>query len=66
MLYAADSTAIFVALIGGMTTVTTGALALLGVWLTTRQQANDAKKDQTISELEKRLDQLESEAGGSE
>lgn len=59
MILAADSTAIYVALIGAITTITTGALALLGVVVATRNQADMAKKDQLIADLTKTVDRLE-------
>lgn len=59
MIAAVDSTAIYVALIGGITTVLTGALALLGVWITSRNQAKAADKDQQIKSLEERLSAIE-------
>lgn len=62
MLGAVDSTAIYVALIGGITTITTGALALFGVWITSRNQVQTTKKDELIASLEHRLDDLEQRA----
>lgn len=56
---AADSTAIFVALIGGITTITTGALALLGVFITTRNQA----RDRLLAELQEKVEHLEAQEG---
>ena len=66
MLATTDSTAIYVALIGGLTTVMTGALALLGVWITSRNQLQVQAKDRQIAELEKRLDQIEDRAPTTE
>lgn len=61
MFAATDTTAIFVALIGAIATIVTAALALLGVWLTSRNQIAGAAKDARIADLEKRLGDLERE-----
>jgi hypothetical protein len=59
VLAAADPTAIYVALIGGITTITTGALALLGVVITTRNQVDRARQDQLIRDLTRQVERLE-------